>query len=166
VDIPRESYARGESCIFDMGELVRSEWTKGARLERPLSAVAVMSDPFRDAGIRNTVSTDNQVTNWMSRPEQRAIFVAAVGALAAAAGEVAGSQSIDRHERCFYDGVGLAAQHALHPVADNAPPPEAEGLDRAERAFRDGYLTAAAQLINAMSAEEPPLRIPLPSFRV
>jgi hypothetical protein len=122
-----------------------------------------IGDPCLDARIEITVMPEERAAEWMSRPDQQAIFVAAVRSLAAAA-EVARCDSQPSDQRSFYDGVRHAAEHALDPGLDNQPSVEADGLDRGDRAFRDGYLTAAAQLISAMSADDPPLHLALPAF--
>jgi hypothetical protein len=123
-----------------------------------------IGDPSRDARIEITVTPEERAAEWMSRPDQRAIFVAAVRSLAAAA-EMARYESQQSDQRSFYDGVRHAAEHALDPGLDNQPSVDAEGLDRRDRAFRDGYLTVAAQLISAMSADDPPLHLAVPAYR-
>jgi hypothetical protein len=121
-------------------------------------------DPSVDARIKIMVTPEEREAEWMSRPDQQAIFVAAVRSLAATA-EAARCQSEQSDQCSFYDGVRHAAEHALDPGLDNQPSIDADGLDTRDRAFRDGYLTAAAQLISAMSHDDPPLHLALPAYR-
>jgi len=92
---------------------------------------------------------------------QRPILLAAVRGLVEAARLERGLWPARAPERRFYLGVDAAAQEVLHPELGSSREPD--WLDREQPAFREGYLEASLLIATAATADEPPLRLALPS---
>ena len=90
--------------------------------------------------------------------------MAAVRGLADQARNMAQTFAMDSDEWQFYAGVQRAAQDALHAEVQALRGDEPSWLRHEAPQFQEGYVKASEVLTAAMTAQEPPVRLLLPTM--